>query len=165
MGGEKTDPKTVQFLQTNKGKGRYLVAVQSATAGEQLIIDTGEPVMALGGFIGSDPILTLPQLQQKVAAGEVRYFMFPAANSNELSRDLPPALKDMLERMGGGNPGNMMGGMMGGNGKIMSWVQHSCKVVPTAQWKTNDQQASSGLGAMGMGMNNQLYDCSGASAQ
>ncbi|GCE26750.1 dolichyl-phosphate-mannose--protein mannosyltransferase [Dictyobacter alpinus] len=165
LGGEKADTRTIQFLQANKGNARYLVAVQSAMAGEQLIIATGEPVMALGGFVGSDPILTLQQLQQKVASGEVRYFMFPAATSNDTFKNLPASIKEMIEKMGGGNPGNMAAGMAGSNGKIISWVQSSCKVVPTDQWKTNTQQSDNAQGGIpggGMGMNNQLYDCKAA---
>ncbi|GCE19088.1 glycosyltransferase family 39 protein [Dictyobacter kobayashii] len=176
FGGEKSDPKTIQFLQANKGSARYLVAVQSAMSGEQLIIDTGEPVMALGGFIGSDPILTLEQLQQKVKAGEVRYFLFPSANAGSL-KDLPASIKEMIEKMTGSSNFNPSS-MMGNNGKIMSWVQSSCKVVPAAQWKSNNQQntgagmpglpggtAAGGpnagpAGNMEVGMNNQLYDCS-----
>jgi 4-amino-4-deoxy-L-arabinose transferase-like glycosyltransferase len=42
-------------------------------AGYQLA--TGEPVMALGGFNGSDPSPTLAQFQAHVADGEVHWFI------------------------------------------------------------------------------------------
>ncbi|WP_138758707.1 ArnT family glycosyltransferase [Modestobacter altitudinis] len=42
-------------------------------AGYQLA--TGDPVMALGGFNGSDPSPTLAQFQELVAAGEVHWFI------------------------------------------------------------------------------------------
>ena len=42
-------------------------------AGYQLA--TGEPVMAIGGFNGSDPSPTLEQFQQYVAEGRIHYFL------------------------------------------------------------------------------------------
>ena len=36
---------------------------------------TGEPVMAIGGFNGTDPSPTLAQFQQYVAEGKVHYFI------------------------------------------------------------------------------------------
>jgi len=36
---------------------------------------TGDPVMAIGGFNGSDPAPTLAQFQQYVAEGRIHYFL------------------------------------------------------------------------------------------
>jgi 4-amino-4-deoxy-L-arabinose transferase-like glycosyltransferase len=36
---------------------------------------TGEPVMAVGGFNGTDPSPTLAQFQQYVADGKIHYFI------------------------------------------------------------------------------------------
>ena len=41
----------------------------------------GDPVMAIGGFSGSDPAPTLAQFQQLVASHEVHYFVAGAAAS------------------------------------------------------------------------------------
>ena len=40
-----------------------------------MLIETGEPVMAMGGFHGLDPILTPEKLAQLVAANQVRFAM------------------------------------------------------------------------------------------
>ena len=45
----------------------------NSAAGYQLA--TGEPVMAIGGFNGSDPSPTLAQFKAYVAAGEIHYFI------------------------------------------------------------------------------------------
>ena len=42
-------------------------------AGYQLA--SGEPVMAIGGFNGTDPAPTLAQFEQYVAAGKIHYFI------------------------------------------------------------------------------------------
>ncbi|WP_411119524.1 ArnT family glycosyltransferase [Streptomyces sp. 058-1L] len=76
------------------------VGAQNA-AGYQLA--TGEPVMAIGGFNGSDPSPTLAQFKKYVAEGKIHYFVSGGT--------------------GGGTGGGGMGG--GGNGtssQISSWV-------------------------------------------
>jgi 4-amino-4-deoxy-L-arabinose transferase-like glycosyltransferase len=64
-----------EYLKAHRGGARFLVATADATSAAPLILDTGEPVMAIGGFSGSDPILTAKQLAAMVKAGEVRYFL------------------------------------------------------------------------------------------
>ncbi len=64
----------VDFLLSKKQGEKYLVAVQDANSAAPIIIETGEPVLAIGGFSGSDRILTVERLEQMVKAGEVRYF-------------------------------------------------------------------------------------------
>ncbi len=59
---------------------------------------TGLPVMAVGGFNGSDPSPTLAQFQAYVAAGEVHYFL------------------------GGGGFGGMQNGGSSSSAEIAAWV-------------------------------------------
>ena len=40
-----------------------------------LQLGSGEPVMAIGGFNGSDPSPTLAQFQEYVANGQIHYFL------------------------------------------------------------------------------------------
>lgn len=72
--GGQSDAQLEKFLLANRGQARFILAVPSAGSAEQMIIDTGAPVMAMGGFSGSDPILSTKTLSQLVKAGEVRYF-------------------------------------------------------------------------------------------
>lgn len=52
-----------------------LVAVPNANVAAPLIIETGLPVMAVGGYLGDDPILTPQALERLVADGRIRYIM------------------------------------------------------------------------------------------
>ncbi|MBK3584579.1 glycosyl transferase, partial [Streptomyces sp. MBT57] len=82
------------------------VGAQNA-AGYQLA--TGEPVMAIGGFNGSDPSPTLAQFKKYVAEGKVHYFVSGGTGGG----------------MGGGGMGGEGMGGGGGNGtssQISSWV-------------------------------------------
>ena len=48
-----------EYLVRHEGDAKYLMAVPDAALAEDMIIETGKPVMAIGGFSGSNPILTL----------------------------------------------------------------------------------------------------------
>ena len=63
------------YLEANRGTTKFLVAVPSSQSADSIIIATGEPVMAMGGFTGSDPILTADSVAQLVKDGTVRYFL------------------------------------------------------------------------------------------
>ncbi|MGW1885595.1 ArnT family glycosyltransferase [Streptomyces sp. NPDC001970] len=68
-------------------------------AGYQLA--TERPVMAIGGFNGSDPSPTLAQFKQYVAAGKIHYFV------------------------ASGGEGGGQGGGPGGNSEIPTWVEEN----------------------------------------
>ena len=57
----------------------------NAAAGYQLA--SGAPMMALGGFNGTDPAPTLARFQQDVAAGRVHYFVGDVASASISSTD------------------------------------------------------------------------------
>jgi 4-amino-4-deoxy-L-arabinose transferase-like glycosyltransferase len=67
--------KLVDFLKSNVTTEKYLLAVSSSQSADSIIIQNGEPIMALGGFSGSDNILTLDRFKEMVKNGEVRYVL------------------------------------------------------------------------------------------
>jgi hypothetical protein len=70
-----TRQKLINFLIANRASAKYLVAVPNAVVAAPLIVATGMPVMAMGGYLGDDPILDPPWLQRLVADGQVRFVM------------------------------------------------------------------------------------------
>lgn len=68
-------PRLVDFLTANRQGERYLLATSTTMLAAPIIIRTGEPVMARGGFHGLDPILTPEMLARRVASREVRFVM------------------------------------------------------------------------------------------
>ncbi len=74
-GGESASSALIRYLEAHQGTAKYLVATVSANQAAPIILATGKPVMALGGFTGSDPILTVAQLQTLVREGQIRYFL------------------------------------------------------------------------------------------
>ena len=83
--------RLTDYLQANQGDETYLVATLNARIASPIILATGEPVMALGGFTGGDHILTVNELVEYVAAGAVRYFLLsPGGNHrNDPTRWVP----------------------------------------------------------------------------
>jgi hypothetical protein len=69
------DAAVVHLLSTDAGRYTWVAATIGANnaAGVQLATDL--PVMAIGGFNGSDPAPTLAQFQQYVSEGKVHYFV------------------------------------------------------------------------------------------
>jgi 4-amino-4-deoxy-L-arabinose transferase-like glycosyltransferase len=95
------DPALVQLLQQDTTSTWAAAAIGSnSAAGVQLA--SGRPVMAIGGFNGSDPSPTLAQFQADVAAGKIHYF---------------------LASGGGGFGGGFGGGGSGTASEITSWVE------------------------------------------
>lgn len=70
-----TSSSMINYLQQNKGNAKYLLVAQSSNSLANIIIQTGENVMALGGFSGNDNIITLAQFKTMVKNGEVRFAM------------------------------------------------------------------------------------------
>jgi hypothetical protein len=52
-----------------------MLATVGANEASGYQLATGRPVMAIGGFNGSDPTPTLAQFEKLVAAGDVHYFV------------------------------------------------------------------------------------------
>jgi hypothetical protein len=147
----------VRYLDANRGSTRYLLATQSAMVAAPFILQTGQPVMALGGFSGTDPIVTTHDLQQLVATHDVRYFLLQG--NNPFGFGGPPA----DDRQGSGRDGPFgdnpfAGGGFGrgsANGTLMRWIETSCAPVPASTW--GGTGLSAGVRAAG-----QLYDCAAA---
>jgi 4-amino-4-deoxy-L-arabinose transferase-like glycosyltransferase len=67
----------MEFLLREYRGEDFLVAAPNAFTAAPYILLTGMPAMAVGGFGGSDPILTVPELAAMVSAGRVRFFLVP----------------------------------------------------------------------------------------
>ncbi|APF26155.1 dolichyl-phosphate-mannose-mannosyltransferase family protein [Clostridium sporogenes] len=78
--------KLIEFLKSHKTNEKYLL-VTSSTNGyaSDIIINTGESVMALGGFFGTDKVITLDEFKKLVNNGEVRYVMVGGMGENSSS--------------------------------------------------------------------------------
>lgn len=75
------DPTLLSFLQTHTQDTQYLVAVSSAqSSGSKLVLETGRPVLFMGGYSGSDPVADADDLAALVAEGKLRYILSSGRN-------------------------------------------------------------------------------------
>ena len=74
-GGGRVSDAMAAYLVQNRGKATWLVAVGSAQQASSLMLRTGAPVIAMGGFTGSDPAMTVAKLQRYVKEGRLRFIL------------------------------------------------------------------------------------------
>lgn len=147
FGGNNTvDSKLISYLEANQGNTTYLLATANSQSADSLILATNKPVMALGGFGGSDPILTTDQLASLVSNGTVRFFLLNGPqNRGPSAGGIPTDL-----------PQGIPGGPGGNQSSLTNWVQQNCSVVSSSQWQSSTSTSDRGFGGPGGGM---LYDC------
>ena len=67
--------KLTGYLIANREAAKFLVAVPNANVAAPLIIQTGLPVMAIGGYLGDDPILTTSDIERLASDRQLRFVM------------------------------------------------------------------------------------------
>lgn len=67
--------KLVGYLIAHRDAASVLVAVPNANVAAPLIVSTGQPVMAMGGYLGDDPILTAADLERLASDKKLRFVM------------------------------------------------------------------------------------------
>lgn len=108
-GGERENVNLslLTYLMSHNTGEKYLFATTNAGSAEPYIIQTGKAVMAMGGFSGSDKILTVDKLKQMIQNKEVKYFLISS-----------------------GGPG---GGQ--GSSDILTWIKENGKEIPQSEWQ------------------------------
>jgi hypothetical protein len=65
----------VSLLKANASGYRWTAATVGANSAAGVQLATGDPILAIGGFNGTDPTPTLAQFEAYVAAGKIHYFL------------------------------------------------------------------------------------------
>jgi 4-amino-4-deoxy-L-arabinose transferase-like glycosyltransferase len=73
--GSSVDANLVAYLEEKYNSEKYFVAVPSAQDAYSIMLNTDYAVMAMGGFSGTDPALTVERLEEMTDKGEVKYFL------------------------------------------------------------------------------------------
>ena len=121
------DRRLLAYVQQNRGDAHYLLATQTAPVAAPLILGTGAPVMAVGGYTGTDPILTPDRLAALVAAGELRFFL----------------LREGGRGGGRGGAGGLGGGAAGAPGRLLAdWVKAHGRLVDRTLWAPDAEPAA-----------------------
>jgi 4-amino-4-deoxy-L-arabinose transferase-like glycosyltransferase len=65
----------VTMLESNAGRYRWVAATVNSNSAAGYQLASGGPVMAIGGFNGTDPAPSLAQFETYVRDGDVHYFI------------------------------------------------------------------------------------------
>jgi 4-amino-4-deoxy-L-arabinose transferase-like glycosyltransferase len=139
-----TQPNALEkYLLANRGDAQYLVAVEGAQSAEPLILATGAPVIAMGGFSGSDSAPTLAEFQRLVATKKVRYVLlgsgmggnfpgggFAGQQSAGAAGPLVASTSSSPRSLSDGGPG----GFRGSTWAVTQWVQANASVVDAGEY-------------------------------
>jgi len=136
----RTDTRLTTYLQSHRHNATFLVATVAVQDAIPIMWATSEPIMALGGYSGYDPILTPTELAGAVRSNRVRFFLLPSSNLTEAEvKELyPQTLVDepsFATRY---------------TNQLSRWVSRTCSAVPPLEW-----QSSPALTEL------QLFVCSG----
>ncbi|MEU0885430.1 glycosyltransferase family 39 protein [Lentzea sp. NPDC005914] len=75
LGASTPNAEVVNLLQANADHYRWAAATIGSNNAAGLQLASGEPVMAMGGFNGTDPAPTLEQFQELVRSGQIHYYV------------------------------------------------------------------------------------------
>ncbi|MFF4356940.1 glycosyltransferase family 39 protein [Streptomyces sp. NPDC001604] len=106
LNGASVSSQAKKLLEANASQYTWVAAAVGAQNAASYQLSTGDPVMAIGGFNGTDPSPTLAQFKKYVEDGRIHYFI------------------------SGGTGGGMRGGSSSGtSSQITSWVEKNFKKV------------------------------------
>jgi len=126
-------PGLAAYLLTHRTSEQWIVATPTGLDAADLILSTGQPVMAVGGFDGSDRILTTDSLANLIHGKKLRFFILAVSSG----RVQPYS-----------------------NGEIFSWVSDHCTEVPASAYR--GALPDTRTPPYGTGVQRVLYDCRGA---
>lgn len=124
MGGG-ADSELISYLKKHQDGAKWLLAVSSSQSASQLILSSGEPVISMWGWSGSDQAMTLAKLKELVKNGDLHYIQL------------------------GGGMGGGRGGDSGLSSEVTAWVQENGTAVNASEYggsSTPDSDSGSTTG-------------------
>ncbi|USQ88470.1 glycosyltransferase family 39 protein [Streptomyces phaeoluteigriseus] len=118
MGGGGASTELLSYLKKNQDGAKWLLAVSSSQTAAQLILSSGEPVISMWGWSGSDNAMTLARLKELVKKGELHYI-----------------------QLGGGTGGGMGGGSTASS-EVTEWVQKNGTAVKESDYSATSSTTS-----------------------
>jgi 4-amino-4-deoxy-L-arabinose transferase-like glycosyltransferase len=84
--GVEVNQKLVEYLEARTAENSYLMAVPSSMQGSDYVIATGRPVLYLGGFMGTDQVISTDELARLVQTGTLRYIYWNSNGNGNTNR-------------------------------------------------------------------------------
>ncbi|MEV7887156.1 glycosyltransferase family 39 protein [Streptomyces sp. NPDC002817] len=120
MGGGASS-ELISYLKKHQDGATWLLAVSSSQSAAQLIMSSGEPVISMWGWSGSDQAMTLARLKELVKAGKLHYI-----------------------QLGSGGMGGGPGGGSSLSTEVTEWVQKNGTAVKESEYSSNSTSGTTG---------------------
>ncbi|WP_326722485.1 glycosyltransferase family 39 protein [Streptomyces sp. NBC_00243] len=114
-GGTQVSSEMITYLEKNQDGATWLVAVATDQTAASIILESGEPVISMGGWSGTDNAMTLTKLKSLVKSGQLHYII--------VSSD----------------------GGQGTNSEITAWVEANGTAVNSSAYSSGSTSSSTGL--------------------
>ncbi|MFG2553016.1 ArnT family glycosyltransferase [Streptomyces sp. NPDC048581] len=118
MGGG-ANSELISYLKKHQDGAKWLLAVSSSQSAAQLIVSSGEPVISMWGWSGSDKAMTLAKLKELVKKGELHYI-----------------------QIGGGGMGGGPGGGSSVSSEVTEWVQKNATAVKESDYSSTSSSTT-----------------------
>jgi 4-amino-4-deoxy-L-arabinose transferase-like glycosyltransferase len=99
--GRSVNAALLEYLQKNTQGMEYLLAVPSSMQGASTVIETGRPVLYMGGFSGNDPVVDATDLAQMVSDGRLRFILWGGGRNGEGKAEIATWLKSTCVEVSG----------------------------------------------------------------
>ncbi len=129
MGGE-VNNQLLSYTKKHQGNAKYLFATTDSNSASGNIIKSGKAVMAIGGYNGTDPTMSLSEFKKLVKSGQLKYFVM-------------------------GNNSKTSSGQIS---KILTWVKKNGTKVTYSSSTSNQSSPTQQMG--GQSQSTTLYDLS-----
>jgi 4-amino-4-deoxy-L-arabinose transferase-like glycosyltransferase len=74
-GGPQVSSDMITYLKKHQDGATWLVAVATDQTASSIILESGQPVISMGGWSGSDNAMTLAKLKSLVTSGKLHYII------------------------------------------------------------------------------------------
>ncbi|WP_160724290.1 glycosyltransferase family 39 protein [Bacillus sp. USDA818B3_A] len=115
---DQLNTELLSYLEKNYDGEKYFLATDSTQTAAPYILNTNYSVMAMGGFSGSDPVLTPAKLEKMAKAGYIKFFL--------------------ISGRGG------IGGTQ--SQSVTQWIKDNCEEVPSSDWQSDSSSQNQTFG-------------------
>ncbi|WP_128431285.1 ArnT family glycosyltransferase [Streptomyces cyaneus] len=92
-GGTQVTSEMITYLKKNQDGATWLVAVATDQTASSIILESGEPVISMGGWSGSDEAMTLAKLKSLVKAGKLHYIVISDSGQGSTNSEISTWVK------------------------------------------------------------------------
>lgn len=92
-GGTEVSTAMINYLKQHQDGATWLVAVATDQTASSIILQSGEPVISMGGWSGSDNAMTLAKLKTLVAEGKLHYIVISTSGGQGTNSEIAAWVK------------------------------------------------------------------------